>query len=460
MKARTTPCPPGSTKRSAFVMAMLRAAVASVLLVLAAMTAPQSVSAATPSAADQQCLLCHGAPGLDKKLADGKTLPLQVQPDHFAQSVHAALGCTGCHADVNLASHPPAVNPIASKRVLSTAMIQLCKTCHTREADQWSHSVHAALSAEGNPAAPICTDCHSPHSMVKGEAGKIATVPCQSCHSDVFAAYTKSVHGVLRTGGLALAPLCFDCHGAHDVTVPSAGVGRKDVCLGCHTEALNSHRTWLPNVDLHFGVVSCPVCHTPKAQRVVNLILYNSATQQEVAGPVGMPEFVNLAAPAPTPGNAAGTPGLDPATLAVLLRTLDHEGVQGRTSIRGRLDVRTGIEDHQLTFAADAIRDCAVCHQKGAAAFQSVEVSLAGPAGMPVHISADKDVLNSVFTLYSVSGFYAIGGSRMGVLDVLFVLALLGGIGWPIFHATQRWVFRRYLNRMPELHPPAPKPKE
>jgi hypothetical protein len=48
----------------------------------------------------------------------------------------------------------------------------------------------------------------------------------------------------------------------------------------------------------------------------------------------------------------------------------------------------------------------------------------------------------------------------MGVLDVLFVLALLGGIGWPIFHATQRWVFRRYLNRMPELHPPAPKPKE
>ncbi len=414
----------------------IRIVLTALVLVIAGLSA--RASAAAPSAADQQCMMCHGTPGLTKTFTDGQTLPLLVAADHYAQSVHAAFGCTGCHADVNLASHPPAVNPIASKRAFSLAMVQVCRTCHTPEFAQLDRSVHAAAARAGNPAAPICTDCHSPHDMTKGAAKAIATVPCKSCHTAVFDAYAKSVHGVLRAGGLAQAPLCFNCHGAHDIAVASAGVGRRDACLGCHTEAPDAHRTWLPNVELHFGAVSCPVCHTPKAQRVVNLILYNSATQKEVSGPVGMPEFVSLTQPA-----TAAKPGLDPATLAVLLKALDHDGVQGKTSIRGRLDVRTGIEDHQLTFAREAISDCSTCHQKGAAAFQSVQVSVAGPAGIPIRYDADKDVLNSVFTLDSVGGFYAIGGSRMGVLDVLFILALLGGAGWAIFHRVSRWVYRR-----------------
>ena len=421
----------------------IRATVIAVLLAVVGMAAP--ASAAPPSAADQQCMMCHGAPGMTKTLGDGQILPLQVAADHYAQSVHAAFGCAGCHADVNLASHPPAVNPIASKRAFSMAMVQVCRTCHMPEFAQLDRSVHAAIARAGNPAAPICTDCHAPHAVTKGAAQAMDTVPCKSCHTAVFDAYAKSVHGVLRNGGLAQAPLCFDCHGAHDIAVASAGVGRKDVCLGCHTEALSSHRTWLPSVDLHFGVVSCPVCHTPKAQRVVNLILYNSATQKEVAGPVGMPEFESLTQPA-----TAAKPGLDPATLAVLLKTLDRDGVQGKTSIRGRLDVRTGVEDHQLTFARDAIRDCNTCHTKGAPAFQSVQVSVAGPAGIPIHYDADKDLLNSVFTLDSVGGFYAIGGSRGSVLDILFILALLGGAGWAIFHRASRWAYRRYHNLPPD----------
>lgn len=410
-----------------------------ILLAFAGMMASSSSVAA--SADDQQCLGCHATPGLAKTLANGETLSLRIQADHFSQSIHGLLGCTGCHVDISLSSHPPAVNPVASKREFSIAMVQVCRTCHDDKFKQWGTSVHAALVTNGNPTAPICTSCHSPHSMIKGAAAAMDTVPCRTCHGAIFVAYATSVHGVLRTSGVAQAPLCFSCHGAHDVRVPSAGAGRRDVCLGCHTEALASHRAWLPNVDLHFGVVSCPVCHSPLAHRVVDLILYDSATQKETREPVGIPRFESLAI---TSGTTR--PGLDPTTLMTLLSTLDSQGVEGKTAIRGRLEVSTGIEDHELAVATQAISNCDSCHQEGAAAFQSVVVSVAGPAGIPVRYDANKEVLSSALSIDSIGGFYAIGGTRITFLDVLLVLALLAGIGGPSAHLAARWTFRRFLN--------------
>ena len=76
-------------------------------------------------------------------------------------------------------------------------------------------------------------------------------------------------------------------------------------------------------------------------------------------------------------------------------------------------------------------------------------MSVAGPAGIPIRYGANKDVLSSAFSIDSVGGFYAIGGTRITFLDVLFVLALLAGIGGPLGHLTLRWAFRLYLNRTP-----------
>ncbi|HEY1932648.1 MAG TPA: hypothetical protein VGG99_11590 [Acetobacteraceae bacterium] len=417
-----------------------RLAVAAVILLLLSLWL--AVPAVAASAGDQQCLTCHGLPGLQKTPANGEVLSLHIDAQHFVGSVHAALGCTGCHSNISLANHPPAANVIASKRAFSIAMIQqTCRNCHATEFDQWSHSVHAALVREGNPAAPVCTNCHSPHTMIKGAAQSLATVPCKTCHAVIFNAYLTSVHGMLRTQGLTAAPLCFNCHGAHDIAVPSAGVGRRDACLACHTEAAASHRTWLPNVDLHFAAVSCPVCHTPQAHRVVDLILYNSTTQQELSRPLGIPEFETRGAPA-----TAQKPGLDPTTLVALLTALNGRDVKEKTSVRGRLEVSTGVEDHELAVAAKAISDCGVCHRKGAAAFQSVEVSVAGPGGIPINYGASSAVLTSVFSIPSVGGFYAIGGTRIGFLDVAFLLALVGAIGWSCVHMAVRWGVHRYTH--------------
>jgi hypothetical protein len=421
----------GLTRRRAYALAVIAVAVLLVLTTLA--------SAAAPSAGDQQCLACHALDGLAKPLADGGTLSLHISGDGFAQSVHAVIGCAGCHTDINLARHPPAKNQIASQRVFSVAMVQVCRTCHNATFEQWTNSVHAALVRDGNPQAPICSSCHTPHAVMQGAAGSLPTVPCKTCHSSIFTAYSTSVHGVIREHGMLAAPLCFDCHGAHDVAVASAGVGRRDVCLGCHTEALASHRSWLPNAQLHFDVVSCSVCHTPRAQRMVNLILYNSATQKEILPGAGIPEFENLSGSAAMP-----RAGMDPTTLMMLLGALNRQNVEGKTSIRGRLEVRTGIEDHELSLAANAIGSCDTCHRQGAAAFQSVEVSVAGPAGIPIHYDASKDVLSSVLSIDAVGGFYAIGGSRITFLDLLFVLALVGAIGWSAVHFAARWGFSHF----------------
>ena len=167
------------------------------------------------------------------------------------------------------------------------------------------------------------------------------------------------------------------------------------------------------------------------------LLLYDNATQKAVPQPIGLPEFENRGG------------GLSSQNLLALLRALNTPGTTGTTSIKGRLTVRTAVQAHEIANHAQAVSDCKTCHQAGAAAFQSVSVSVAGPTGQPVRYHADGDVLNSVFSVESVGGFYAIGGTRIGFLDILFVLALLGGIGIPVVHVAANWWFKHFVNGKP-----------
>jgi hypothetical protein len=55
-----------------------------------------------------------------------------------------------------------------------------------------------------------------------------------------------------------------------------------------------------------------------------------------------------------------------------------------------------------------------------------------------------------VISVDSVGGFYAIGATRIKLLDWLFLLALFSGIAVPAGHLTAKWAFRRYLKRAEE----------
>jgi hypothetical protein len=426
--------------RTGFVVSGVAAFLA--LLPVASPTA----RAAEPSAADQRCLACHGIQGMEKALGDGNKLSLHVESDTFAKSVHSVVGCAACHTDINLASHPPSTKDIKSARDYSVASANICRGCHADKFDQWQTSVHAALVRDGNAAAPVCTDCHRPHAVIKETAATVEQTPCQNCHNDIYKAYLKSMHAKARSNpDTSYAPLCSGCHSAHAVKPAAQGEGPKAACLGCHADALEKHGEWLPNSGLHLDVVSCPACHAPTAQRKVDLMIYDNQSQSQVTEQKGVPLFE------PRARSLDNGQSLDALALWRLLTAFNPEGRPSKVTLRGRLEVSSGPEAHQLADKSKAIRDCRTCHREGSDAFQNVTISIAGPDGRRIMHEASAGVLTSVISTNSVGGFYAIGGTRIKLLDILLILAFVGAVAFAVGHATMRWFFKRYLLANPQL---------
>lgn len=401
-------------------------------------TTPATAAEDAPSAADQACLGCHGSAGMEKKLADGDVLKLQVPGELFGKSVHRANGCTSCHSDIDAAAHPPSKKDIKNARSYSIAAAAACKGCHAEKFEQYNTSIHAALARAGNPAAPICTDCHNPHGVIKGAITTLEGTPCKSCHKEIFSAYLGSVHAQSRQKSAdSYAPGCSGCHSAHEVKPTSAGQGPEAACAGCHAGILEKHKAWLPNAALHFESVSCPACHVPSAHRKVELMLMDAqASKARGTEQIGVPLF--------DASTRSDGKGIDALTLWNLLQTFNREGVQNRTIVRGTLKVDTGPQAHQLADKSKAISDCHTCHRQNSEAFQKVTISLVGPDGRRVGYGANADVLSSVISVDSVRGFYAIGGTRIWLLDILLVLAILGGIAIAVGHLFLGWFFKRF----------------
>jgi len=401
---------------------------------------------------DQLCLACHGESGAEKAMAEGEKLSLHIKGKAFAASVHNAIGCSACHADIDLAKHPAPSKNKQTLREFSIAKVEICRQCHEDKFKLYEGSIHASLLRSGNPMAPLCSDCHEPHAVrAKAAAsGPIDEVACRTCHGAVFKVYAQSVHGLARakdpSGG---APICADCHRSHDVAAASSGNQIKEACLGCHFNALQLHKSWLPNAAHHFEAVSCPACHAPMAPRRVDLKLYDSSAKERVTEKLGVPRFESRTKLADSKGQ-----GLDALALQSLLKEFNRDNDEGDTILRGRLEVDGGPETHMLTAKGSAIKDCKACHREGAAPFQKVSISIVGPDGRPLRYGAQQDVLQAPTSVDSVRGFYAIGGTRIKLLDILLVLALASGVVVPIGHLSLKWLASKYLPKSSDK--PAP----
>ena len=53
-------------------------------------------------------------------------------------------------------------------------------------------------------------------------------------------------------------------------------------------------------------------------------------------------------------------------------------------------------------------------------------------------LKAKSEVLNSVYTILPMRKFYALGSTSVKLLDILFIIALIGGIAVPIGHMSLR----------------------
>jgi decaheme cytochrome c component MtrC/MtrF-like protein len=212
---------------------VIRVSRATVLSFFFLATIAVSAAAASAPQTNDECLACHD----------------RVPAAAFAASVHRALACTDCHADVTAGPHD--VKPKAVD----------CAMCHTEAVAAWGNSLHAKGLKTGLHSAR-CTDCHGPaHEILPSADPKSRTfrgaiaATCGHCHAQKFVvepaglttapsvSYQESVHGRAAAKGSQRVAVCTDCHDYHAVLPANDPLSGKalargnwtsPVCTDCH----------------------------------------------------------------------------------------------------------------------------------------------------------------------------------------------------------------------------------
>ena len=215
------------------------------LLILAAALA-LSWSQATPVQAsgnpqktEDYCLSCHNNPELSMTLPSGEKLSVYISPDMLKASVHSPAGieCEACHTEITTYPHPETA--YQSRRELARTYYQACQKCHATNYAKAQDSMHAQAAEAGNADAPMCTDCHGAHDVKSPDQPRshISTT-CSQCHTEIYDQYKNSIHGgALIKEDNPDVPVCTDCHGVHNIQDPRTAqfrVDSPDLCAGCH----------------------------------------------------------------------------------------------------------------------------------------------------------------------------------------------------------------------------------
>jgi predicted CXXCH cytochrome family protein len=196
------------------------------------------------------CLACHQEEGITLTLGS-ESLPVTINPTLFGLSVHAEEGmvCVDCHTNISEYPHPEVTEQSISS--FSLTFNETCRECHEDQYSTVQDSVHQRAISENNEDAPLCADCHNPHTQTRvigTESGQLTIsarlhIPqtCAECHSDKYEQYKDSVHGkALTEEGNVDVPTCTNCHGVHQISDPTTASFRNStpaLCANCHTDA-------------------------------------------------------------------------------------------------------------------------------------------------------------------------------------------------------------------------------
>jgi len=221
------------------LVAMVLVLIASLTLVISTRAAGLPQSGETEPGTEAYCLSCHSNPNLQMTLPSGETLSLYISADKLSQSAHSPLGieCHACHTEITTYPHPKI--DFTTRRELSRSYYLACQKCHETNYTKAQDSMHAQAAKAGNLNAPICTDCHGAHDVRPPDQPRahISEI-CGQCHTQIFDAYKNSVHGAaLIQENNPDVPVCTDCHGVHNIQDPRTQefrVETPELCAGCH----------------------------------------------------------------------------------------------------------------------------------------------------------------------------------------------------------------------------------
>jgi nitrate/TMAO reductase-like tetraheme cytochrome c subunit len=236
------------------------------------------------------CLECHGKHGTRGKLdPQSSTFPINVpmlcarchregekaavryegaQHDitrNYTESIHGkgllesglvvTAMCSDCHsAHGELPAKDPA-STVNRQNIAST-----CGRCHHGIEDQFARSIHARKEGASDKPLPICSDCHSAHTIRRTDADGFRLEimdQCGRCHTDIAKTYFETYHGKVSQLGYAKTAKCYDCHSAHDIQPVAdarSPLSRENVvatCRKCHPGATRRFAGYLTHATHH-----------------------------------------------------------------------------------------------------------------------------------------------------------------------------------------------------------------
>ena len=197
------------------------------------------------------CASCHRAGEKAAKLITGVN---QNVIEHYTESIHGkgllksgltvTATCTDCHT-----SHRELPKDDPESSVNHANVAATCGTCHLGIEEQFNKSVHSALVTKTDKVLPVCSTCHSAHSIIRADSeGFKLTImnQCGKCHEKITEQYFDTYHGKVSQLGYTKTAKCYDCHRAHDIlptTNLASHLSRKNVvktCQKCHPTQTNN----------------------------------------------------------------------------------------------------------------------------------------------------------------------------------------------------------------------------
>jgi cytochrome b subunit of formate dehydrogenase len=168
-----------------------------------------------------------------------------------------APSCNDCHGVHDIKRSVDRSSPIHPLNIAKT-----CGKCHVNVEKTYNESVHGQLLARGDTRAPVCTDCHSAHSIENPGGNHFKATSderCGKCHQDRLEHYRETYHGkAMALGRPNDAPevaACYDCHGHHDVlpaSNPKSKLSKQNMvatCAKCHPSADASFVRYVPHAN-------------------------------------------------------------------------------------------------------------------------------------------------------------------------------------------------------------------
>lgn len=205
------------------------------------------------------CAACHADPELAKRHG----IPVVNAYEMYMDSIHGraltksgllvSANCSSCHGSHGILPKKDPASKVSRANVPAT-----CGACHAGIEDTYFKGVHGRAVKAGKLKAPVCIDCHSAHQIARVDTDpwKLKVVnECGSCHEESLKTYRDTFHGQVTNLGFTPMARCSDCHGSHLVlpaSDPDSSISPLHIvatCQKCHPGANENFARFSPHAD-------------------------------------------------------------------------------------------------------------------------------------------------------------------------------------------------------------------